>query len=161
MTGGVLEFGVPEPGVIYRDRPCAFGIAVRDGLIACVRVDRGDRSYFDLPGGAIDDGETEAEALAREFREETGLTVRGVARIGRTAQTFRRSTGEPLRNLSGVWTAEVLGGEMSAKIEDDHELVWLTPIEALSRVRHEAHAWAITLWLRLGATALASPRSEE
>lgn len=142
-------FGVAEPGVDYRERPCAFGIAARDGKIACVRVDRGERSYFDLPGGAIDEGEDEAGALAREFREETGLSVRGVRRIGRTSQHFRRSTGEPVRNLSGVWIAEVEGEDPASKIEDDHELVWLDPVKAVSELRHEAHAWAVALWLRM------------
>jgi len=155
MDATVLAFGRPEPGVTYRDRPCAFGIAERAGLIACVRVDRGARSYFDLPGGAVDGDETEAQALAREFMEETGLIVRGVERIGRTAQVFRRSTGEPLRNLSGVWTAEVLGQDADGKVEDDHELVWLSPLEALAGVRHEAHAWAVALWLRIRETGLA------
>lgn len=144
------EFGVAEPGIDYRERPCAFGIAEHDGKIACVRVDRGERSYFDLPGGAIDGDESEAEALAREFREETGLTVSGVRRIGRTSQRFRRSTGEPVRNLSGVWVADVQGHDPNAKIEDDHELVWLDPVRAVSELRHEAHAWAVALWLRLG-----------
>lgn len=142
-------FGFAEPGVEYRERPCAFGIVERDGLIACVRVDRGERSYFDLPGGAVDEGESEAEALAREFREETGLAVRSVKRIGRTSQHFRRSTGEPVRNLSGVWIAEVEGEDPATKTEDDHELVWLDPVRAVSELRHEAHAWAVALWLRL------------
>ena len=155
MKATVLAFGRAEPGVVYRDRPCAFGIAERDGLIACVRVDRGDRSYFDLPGGAVDGGETEAEALAREFMEETGLIVRGVERIGSTAQVFRRSTGEPLRNLSGVWTAEVRGFDPEGKVEADHELVWIEPLQALASVRHEAHAWALTLWLRSRETGVA------
>lgn len=155
MAATVLAFGRPEPGVTYQDRPCAFGIAQKDGLIACVRVDRGDRSYFDLPGGAVDADETEEQALAREFMEETGLVVRGLEQIGRTAQVFRRSTGEPLRNLSGVWTAQVLSQDPAGKVEDDHELIWLEPLFAIANVRHEAHAWAITLWLRSRETGLA------
>lgn len=142
-------FGVAEPGVDYRERPCAFGIAERDGRIACVRVDRGERSYFDLPGGAIDAGEDEPQALAREFLEETGLRVRGERRIGQTSQHFRRSTGEPVRNLAGVWIARIEGHDPAAKIEDDHELVWLDPVKAVSELRHEAHAWAVALWLRV------------
>ena len=144
----IAEFGRAEPGVAYRDRPCAFGVVERDGLIACVEVDRGERTYYDLPGGAIDGDETEQQALVREFVEETGLTVRPLSRIGATRQRFFRSTGEPIRNLSGVWTAEVVGHDPAAKIEDDHTLVWLDPVQALAGVRHEAHAWALALWLR-------------
>jgi 8-oxo-dGTP diphosphatase len=142
-------FGQAEPGVEYRQRPCAFGLVEKDGRIACVKVDRGAVFYFDLPGGAIDGDETEQEALAREFVEETGLAVTARRRIGQTSQVFRRSTGEPVRNLAGVWIASLEGENPSAKIEDDHELVWLDPLDAVSRLRHEAHAWAVALWLRV------------
>ncbi len=146
----MIEFGPAEPGLEYRDRLCAFGIVIRDGLIACVRVERGERSYHDLPGGAIDGDETEAQALAREFVEETGLTVRGVTRLGEAAQRYRKSDGEPVRNLAGFWTAELLAEDPSAKIEDDHTLEWLDPLRAIASLRHEAHAWAVLRWLRRG-----------
>lgn len=142
-------FGQAEPGVEYRQRPCAFGLVEKDGRIACVKVDRGEVFYFDLPGGAIDGNETEQEALAREFVEETGLAVTARRRIGQTSQVFRRSTGEAVRNLAGVWIASLEGENPSAKIEDDHELVWLDPLDAVARLRHEAHAWAVALWLRV------------
>lgn len=142
-------FGQAEPGVEYRQRPCAFGLVEKDGRIACVKVDRGEVFYFDLPGGAIDGDETEQEALAREFVEETGLAVTARRRIGQTSQVFRRSTGEAVRNLAGVWIASLEGENPAAKIEDDHELVWLDPLDAVARLRHEAHAWAVALWLRV------------
>ena len=48
------QFGRPEPGVAYRDRPAAFGIAEDGGRIAIVKVTaEGLRPWFDLPGGAI------------------------------------------------------------------------------------------------------------
>ncbi len=34
------------------------------------------------------------------------------------------------------------------KVEADHELVWITPHDALRRLRHDAHAWAVAAWLR-------------
>jgi 8-oxo-dGTP diphosphatase len=143
-----LQFGTAEPGKTYLDRPTAFGIAVRDGTIACVRVDRGPGSYYDLPGGAIDEGETEPEALVREFGEETGLVVRAGERFGVAAQYLTKTDGKTVNNLCAFYTAEVAGEDPSKKTEDDHELVWLEPVRALKALRHDAHAWAVAAWMR-------------
>lgn len=148
-----LQFGSAEPGVSHRLRRTAFGLVIRDGLLACVRVDRGSASYFDLPGGAVDGDETEGEALVREFLEETGMTVRPVARIAEAGQLFRKTDGTPINNVGGFWTAAQLALDPAAKVEDDHELVWLAPERALAELRHEAHAWAVTVWLRRGSEA--------
>ena len=143
-----LQFGTPEHGLDYPLRPTAFGLVLHDAHLACVRVDRGDRSYYDLPGGAIDGDETEEQALVREFLEETGMTVRPVERLGEAAQFFRRSDGKPLNNTGGFWIAERISLDPAAKVEADHELVWLAPDAALETLRHDAHAWAVAAWLR-------------
>ncbi len=144
----MLQFGTAESGLGYRLRPTAFGLVIQDGALACVRVDRGEASYFDLPGGAVDGEETEEQAVAREFLEETGMTVRPITRIARASQYFRKSDGEPINNTGGFWIAKQLSLDPAAKVEADHELVWLDPREALARLRHDAHAWAVTVWLR-------------
>ncbi|MBX9574866.1 MAG: NUDIX domain-containing protein [Caulobacteraceae bacterium] len=144
-----LQFGQAEPDLEYRERPTAFGVAERDGRIACVRVDRGAASYFDLPGGAVDGEETEAEALVREFVEETGLTIEPGERFAAAGQLFRKSDGAPVHNVGGFWTASVVAEDPSAKVEADHELVWLEPARAVAELRHDAHAWAVAKWLRV------------
>ena len=148
---GPLQFGTAEPGLDYRRRPTAFGLVFEDGKLACVRVDRGEGSYFDLPGGAVDGDETEQQALVREFLEETGMTVRPLTRLAEASQYFRKSDGEPINNSGGFWIAEQLSLQPAAKVEADHELVWLDPVEAIATLRHEAHAWAVARWLRRGA----------
>lgn len=145
---GHLQFGTAEPGLDYRLRPTAFGLVFQDGRLACVRVDRGAGSYFDLPGGAVDGDETEEQALVREFVEETGMTVRPDERIAEAAQFFRKTDGEPINNAGGFWIAELVSLDPAARIEVDHELVWLDPQVAMARLRHDAHAWAIAAWLR-------------
>ncbi|WP_299174921.1 NUDIX domain-containing protein [uncultured Brevundimonas sp.] len=144
----MLQFGVRNPALHYRHRATAFGVVERDGLIACVRVERSNGPYFDLPGGAVDGEETEVQALVREFIEETGLTVAPLNRITEAGQYHLKSTGEPLYNVGGFWTASVTAENPDAKCEDDHTLVWLEPTFALSRLRHDAHAWALAVWLR-------------
>ena len=142
-----LQFGHADPGVTYVIRPATFGLVFRDGRVACVRVTR-DTPYHDLPGGAVDGDETEPEALVREFIEETGMTIQPLDRLVETGQYFRKSDDSPVNNIGGIWTAKLLSIDPSAKVEDDHELVWLDPLVALSSLRHDAHAWALTGWLR-------------
>lgn len=143
-----LQFGAPRPGRSHEDRPTAFGLVFRDGRLACVRVDRGSASYYDLPGGAIDGDETEEQALVREFVEETGLTIRPGERLGEAGQYFLKSDGKAVNNLAGFWSGEVEREDPAAKVEGDHELHWLDPRRALVELRHDAHAWAVALWLR-------------
>jgi 8-oxo-dGTP diphosphatase len=147
-----LQFGVAQPGVKHRDRPAVFGIAERAGQIALICVTReGAPPYYDLPGGAIEPGESEGRALAREFLEETGLVVRGGEVLDHADQYMIKVDGEPVNNRSVLITAVIEGFDPSAKIESDHALAWLVPEEALRIVRQDSHAWAITCWLRRAA----------
>lgn len=148
ITPANLQFGTVEPGLDYRPRATAFGLVIQDGKLACVRVDRGEGSYFDLPGGAVDGEETEQQAVVREFLEETGMTVRPLIRVAEASQYFRKSDGTPINNTGGFWIADPLSWQPDAKMEVDHELVWLDPHDALARFRHDAHAWAVAAWLR-------------
>ena len=57
--------------------PCVGGI-VRDGAGRLLLIKRGhdpEAGRWSLPGGRIEPGETDEQALVREMREETGLTV--------------------------------------------------------------------------------------
>jgi ADP-ribose pyrophosphatase YjhB (NUDIX family) len=53
------------------------GVVVEDGRILLLNQDADARSWS-LPGGKLEDGETLAEALVREMKEETGLDVEPV-----------------------------------------------------------------------------------
>jgi 8-oxo-dGTP diphosphatase len=144
-----LQFGLAEPGVVYQDRPAAFGVLERDGKVALVRVTKpGMAPWLDLPGGALDPGESDEEAMVREFGEETGLAVRSAGVIGRADQVFRRDNGDPVNNRSALFRAELQREEPSLKCEDDHELVFIDIREAMVGLRHDSHAWALLALLR-------------
>lgn len=148
----MLAFGQPAPGLVYRDRPAAFGIVENAlGAIAVVQVTKPGKSpYFDLPGGAVDPGETEAQAVVREFGEETGLVVETADRVETVSQVFLKSDGQPVRNCGGVYVARLTALKPGLKVEDDHVLVWLDPRDAVIALRHDAHAWAVAAWMRRG-----------
>jgi len=83
-----------------------------------------------------------------QFVEETGMAIRPFSRIAEAAQYFRKSDGSPVNNRGGFWIAEQVSLDESAKVENDHELVWLHLHRALAQLRHDAHAWAVAAWLR-------------
>ena len=147
----VLQFGDAEPGHDYRDRPAAFGVLAREGRLAIARITReGETPYFDLPGGALDPAEAEAAALVREFGEETGLRVRAGPLLGRASQYLVRTDGERVNNRSAHFVARLEAEDPSLQTEPEHELVWLEPLQAIARLRHGSHAWAVACWLRSG-----------
>lgn len=56
------------------------GLLAHEGRILMVEQGRGDDRYWLLPGGGVHFGETLADALKRELREELGMRV-GVQRL--------------------------------------------------------------------------------
>jgi 8-oxo-dGTP diphosphatase len=149
-----LQFGQLDPGVTYRDRPAAFGVAEQDGRIALARITReGEAPFCALPGGAIDPNESDTRALAREFGEEVGLVVRASEVLTLADQYAYTGDGAAVNNRCVFFAAVVEGHDLGLKIEDTHELVWLEADEALRAVRFDSHAWAIACWLRLGRAA--------
>lgn len=144
------QFGQPLPGRLYPDRPVAFGVALKDGLVALARVEpAGAQMRIDLPGGGLDPGEGPEDALRREFAEETGLMVRPTRLIARADHYFTNGAGEAFNTRGRFFEAEVTGLAPELKIEADHALFWAAPEAALRLVSRESHAWALACWLRL------------
>jgi len=66
-------------------------------------------------------------------------------------QFFVNTDGEAFNNRQALFVAWFVREAPELKHDVDHTLVWRTPVEALSRLRHPSHAWAVALWLRARA----------
>ncbi|MEQ1618462.1 MAG: NUDIX domain-containing protein [Terricaulis sp.] len=147
MTRFALQFGQTQSGLTYVERTCAYGVCSKgEAAIAIVQIGKRGTFEYDLPGGGVEADEDEAAALMREFDEETGLTVWPTRVLGRAGQ-YWINKGEPRNALATFYEAE-LSADDGEPSEPDHVLVWMAPNEAILKVRHEAHAWAILHWLR-------------
>jgi len=146
MTRFALQFGQTQPGVTYLERTTAYGLCAKGEAVALARIGARAPFEYDLPGGGVEPGEDEAAALMREFVEETGLTVWPTRVIGRAGQ-FWVNKSEPRNSLATFYEVE-LSAEDGKPTEPDHVLVWVAASDAILKVRHESHGWAILHWLR-------------
>jgi 8-oxo-dGTP diphosphatase len=115
------------------------------GVAAIERV-RDGMTYYTLPGGGVEDGETPQEAAVRETHEELGLIVRVDGLVA--VINFRGST-------QYYYRAEVLGGEFGAGTGEElaspahskagsYRAVWLEPRQlAVRDVRPASIAQAL------------------
>jgi 8-oxo-dGTP diphosphatase len=111
----------PVPG---SEIPCVGGV-IKDDQGRLLLIKRGHApgaGLWSLPGGRIEPGETDAEALVREMREETGLTVEPGRLIGRVR---RSGQGEDVLDIRD-YAATVTGGTLRAG-DDAAEARWVAP----------------------------------
>jgi 8-oxo-dGTP pyrophosphatase MutT (NUDIX family) len=81
---------------------------------------RSDNGLWCLPGGAMDPGESAAEACAREVLEETGLVVRVGRLVGVYSSPHRiieYADGNRRQGLTLSFEAEPIGGELGLSDE--------------------------------------------
>lgn len=101
---------------------------MRDGEFLAVRRARPPmQGLFTLPGGAVETGESLAEAVKREVREETGLTIEPVALAGTREVIGRDDAGRVQRHFVILaFAARWVAGEPRLN-EELAEARWIRP----------------------------------
>jgi 8-oxo-dGTP diphosphatase len=117
--------GVAAKGIVRRG----------DGAVLIIRRSpnsKTDPGAWDLPGGKMDHGERLVDALAREVREETGLTVHG-SRPFYVAH-FRK---DPFWVTSVTFLCASFEGEI--RLSSEHvEFDWVQPSDLAGRTYSRA-----------------------
>jgi 8-oxo-dGTP diphosphatase len=106
--------------------PCV-GAVIKDGSGRLLLIRRGHepgKGLWSIPGGRVEAGETDAAALVREVREETGLDVVPGPLVG----SVRRPAGAAGEFDIRDYAASVVGGELVAG-DDADDAVWAGPAE--------------------------------
>jgi 8-oxo-dGTP diphosphatase len=114
----------------YPDRPylAVSAVIVRNGEFLAVRRARPPmQGLFTLPGGGVETGESLTEAVVREVREETGLTVEPVALAGHREVIGRDEAGRVQRHFVILaFAARWIAGEPRLN-EELSEARWMRP----------------------------------
>lgn len=133
-------FGKIQAGVVYQDRPGAYAFIFNDQReLAVVRTPIG---AF-LPGGGVEAGESDEQALARELREEMAWELLS-ARFLRQAVQYHWSEfyQRHFKKIGSFYLVEarpLLGGIG----HPDHTLYWMKPQQAARKLTQEFQRWAV------------------
>jgi 8-oxo-dGTP pyrophosphatase MutT (NUDIX family) len=141
MTSQFPEFGLFDSEAEYILRPGGYAVIFSAaGEVAIVSTLRG----LVLPEGGQDMAESPEEAAVRETHEECGLRISLSGRIGVADElVFAADEGKYYRKRCVFFLAEIV--EQVGAGEPDHELIWLAPEAAATRLRHESQRWAVSI----------------
>ena len=136
----VPKFGSKIEGIYYVDRPGAYAVIENhDQRIAVIETSYG----FFLPGGGIDPGESEVEALKREILEEIGFQISVVEVIGSAVEYIKASNEEMYYQIRSKFYKVQLESKIGEGIEGDHRLIWLTHEDVLKQLTRRSQVWAV------------------
>ncbi len=115
----------------YPSRPflAVSAAIIRDGRVLIVRR-RMPPGIYTLPGGVVETGETLAQAVVREVREETGLDIAPLALAGHREMIAHDESGRVLRHFVILsFAARWLAGEPVPNLAEISEATWRSPGE--------------------------------
>ena len=119
--------GKPDPARLRRSAACGIVFDAQGNILLHRRADNG---RWALPGGAIETGETAAEAVVREVFEETGYNVQVVRIIGVYSDpihtTMRYPNGDVSSYVAIAFECSVVGGT-PALSDETVEVQWYPP----------------------------------
>ena len=113
------------------------------------------KGLWSIPGGRIEPGETDREAVIREVREETALVVT----VGSFIGSVRRPAGQPGTELDiRDYMATITGGRLTAG-DDADDVIWAAPADLNALALTAGLLETLLAWKAIERPAVVEPSS--
>ena len=109
----------------------AAGVLIKDDKILLIRHQKKDDTYWLLPGGGVDYGETMEESLKREFQEECNIDVE-VKEMVFISQGISPNKSRHIVHMNFV--VEYIGGELRVGDEGILKEVCYLSLDELEKI---------------------------
>lgn len=130
------ELPADESSLIVREASRAV-LFDEDALVALLFVAK--HNYHKLPGGGIDEGEDQAQALVRECLEEVGAEIEVLGEVGMVVE-FRSEWD--FKQVSYCYHGKILSkGEPSftqKELSEGFRVVWMSLQDAINQLEQES-----------------------
>ena len=113
----------------YRRKAVRAVLSDQDGRIALMHA--GQRDYYKLPGGGVDEGEDLTKALERELLEETGCKANVTAELGKVVEW---RDVHKMHQISYAYSATVTGEVGSpeftqSELDEGFKMIWADNVD--------------------------------
>jgi len=132
--------GVEAPLPAREQRVAAYAICIRDRVLLMARFVDPDGPIWTLPGGGIEHGEDPADAVLREFTEETGYVGRLVRLLGihSARRLYARGSGNTVDHhaLRIMYEVTIEGGVLRNEVGGSTDRAEWFPLDHLDQLHH-------------------------
>ena len=152
-VANAVVFGSRKSNCEYIERRAAYVVIIEGGAVAMVA----DGQHHFLPGGGSLPNETPTTTIAREVREELGLSVRLLRQLGDATQYFYSGSDDCHYEMLGVFFLGEFTNRAPTSFGEDL-LEWVPLSMATAVCFHECHAWAVWQSVRVALQNGREPR---
>jgi 8-oxo-dGTP diphosphatase len=133
-------FGTQQAWVNYQPRPSVYALIPNERCQIAIVAYRG--GLF-LPGGGLQAGEANLEALNREIIEELGRLLSQSVKFSEAVEYLQDRSNRLFYCLHTTIYLAGLHPSVSLEPEPGHKCLWMTPEKAIHKLQRPCHAWAV------------------
>jgi 8-oxo-dGTP diphosphatase len=145
---GTPAFGEKLDTIVYKKRVGAYIIVSRKAGTEIVLIQAPNGAYF-LPGGEVESGETNEEAIHREMIEELGIKVVIGHYLGQADEYFHSRHRQKDYYNPGYFFVADEWTQVCEPLEKTNQIHWVPVAKGIELLKRGSHKWAVKKWQEL------------